>query len=124
MAKSRKSIMGAPEVPPAKAIDLLKRQIGRGREVQKGRPVDSNEFDNWEHITSAFIEKAFGKESPNKTKFDDIGRIMAFTSDTPDSWFDERRAEALQHKIRFLDTLIELLRTEIDLDDEGGIGPP
>lgn len=109
MAKSIRPTVGRPEISPAQAISLFRRQIEKAKELQLRQPVDSTEFENWSHVTSVYLEKAFGENSPNKTKFEDIGKIWAFTSDTPDSWFDEQRAGALKEKIRFLDSMIELL---------------
>ena len=121
MAKSIRLSVGRPEISPAQAINLFKRQIEKAKDLQLKSPVDSTEFENWSHVTGAYIEKAFGINSPNKTKFEDIGKIYVFTSDTPESWFDEQRAGALKEKIRFLNSMIELLQTEIDLRSEGVI---
>jgi predicted nucleotide-binding protein len=112
--------IGRPELLPARSIELLDRQIERGWELAAHKPVNATELDNWEHVTAAYIEKAFGSNSPNKSKFTEIETIFFF-SDEPESWYEIKRAEKLQKKLRFLDSLIELLKTEIELQDDGKI---
>jgi predicted nucleotide-binding protein len=120
MAVKRKQneVIETPQVPPLKGIELLRSQIEKGKQLLKSRPLSNDDFETWETLTRNYLEKAFGKGSPNVSDIMDIGRLVAFPMNaTPDYW-EKRRFDTLTSKTNRLEGLIELLKTEIELSDD------
>jgi hypothetical protein len=110
---------GSPQISPQQAIDLLQRQIEKGEVILHRRPIAKDEHSSWELVTGNLLEKAFGKTSPNVTAVTSVGKYGGFPGHASDAWWDNHRAESLQTQLRKLAGLIELLRTEVELRDEG-----
>jgi predicted nucleotide-binding protein len=70
-------------------------------------------------LTSNFLEKAFGQNSPNVKTVTDVGKYGAFSINAGPEYWEKRRADSLKTQITRIEGLIELLQTELRL--EGGI---
>lgn len=122
--KSKGSIQpGSPEVTPRQGIALLQRQVEQGERLSRNRPIKADDYSSWELVTRNLLEKAFGKNSPNVTSITDVGKYGFFSMDADEAWYEEHRAESLRTQLTRLLGLIELLRTEAELHDEGVVKP-
>jgi predicted nucleotide-binding protein len=108
-----------PSIAPEKGIELIKRQMERGRELLSKRPLTKDIYNAWENITQTCLEKAFGSNSPNVNKVLDIGKYGAFKMGEGEDYWEQRRAENLTSKISMLGSQIELLEMEIELTSQG-----
>src|SRR4051794_34740395 len=125
MAKSTKPLEpGLPEIPPQQAISLLQQQIEKARVLLAARPISSDDFSAWELVTRNYLEKAFGKNSPNVTSVTSAGKYGSFPLNAEEQWWENHRAENLQTKIRRLEGLVELLNTELSLQAGHEIAQP
>ncbi len=110
---------GPPQISPQQAIDLLQRQIEKGEVILHRRPIAKDAYSSWELVTGNLLQKAFGKNSPNVTAVTSVGKYGGFPGNAGDAWWDNHRAESLRTQLTKLAGLIELLRTEVELRDEG-----
>ena len=72
-------------------------------------------------MTRNFLEKAFGLNSPNVSSVTDVGKYGAFPMGVGEDWWEKHRAESLQTQIARLEGLVELLRTEQQLQGGGTV---
>lgn len=116
MATRRKSTpkpeIGAPEVSPDVGIGLLNKLISSGKELLSSRPLSSDAYSRWETLTRNYLEKAFGKNSPNVRTVTSIGMYGSFPMNASPAWWEQHRCESLQSQLSQLEGLIELLETE------------
>src|SRR5687767_8471399 len=110
-----------PEVSADKGISLLRQQIEKGRTLLASRPISSDDYSAWELVTRNYLEKAFGKNSPNVTSVTSAGHYGSSPMNAGEQWWENHRAENLQTKLRRLEALVELLSTEIALDSTGHV---
>jgi len=54
-----------PQVPALQAVGLLGGQIIKAEELLQKRPLSRDEYSTWELLTKNYLEKAFGRHSPN-----------------------------------------------------------
>jgi len=113
--KRQPESLGEAEVPPEKGIDLLKSQIERARALLGSRPLSKNAYSQWELLARNYLEKAFGRGSPNVSSVMKVGQYGAFPMDAGESWWENHRAESLTTQVTRLEGLVELLETEVQL---------
>ncbi|MBI5837119.1 MAG: nucleotide-binding protein [Candidatus Eisenbacteria bacterium] len=112
---------GRPDVDSATGIRLLEEQLGKGRELLQSRPLSSDSHGQWELVTRNYLEKAFGRNSPNVSSVTDVGKYGDFPMGAGEGWWESHRAESLQTQLARLDGLLELLRTEQQLQGAGTV---
>jgi predicted nucleotide-binding protein len=105
---------GRPTVTPEKGIELIQRQIEAGNGLLQGF-IDKARYASWMSTTSSYLEKAFGPNSPNVTKFSTYGMYGSFPMNAGDRWWAEWRAKNLRGQQTLLTGFIDLLQTEIEL---------
>jgi predicted nucleotide-binding protein len=113
----------APEVSPSTGVQLIRKHIRAGEALLSRRPIDSDEYSTWSLLARNYLEKAFGKGSPNVTAVTSVGNYGSFPMDAGESWWENHRAESLQTRLRKLNGLIELLETEAQLQDNSTVTP-
>ncbi|MFA5060107.1 MAG: nucleotide-binding protein [Candidatus Omnitrophota bacterium] len=127
MAPKRKEITNPipqpPSVNPEKGIELIKKQIDRGKDLLAKRPLRKDDYLSWENITQACLEKSFGLNSPNVNKVLDIGKYGAFPMGASEDYWENSRSEDLSSQISMLISQIELLEMEISLSSDTKSGP-
>ena len=116
--------IGQPEVEPTQAAVLLRRQIASGEKLLAERPIDEDSYSTWGLLTRNFLEKAFGKNSPNVSTVTDVGKYGSFPMNEGNEWWERHRAESLQSQLSKLNGLMELLATESELQSGHAIAPP
>jgi hypothetical protein len=107
--------VGTPTVMPKQGIDLIERQIAAGQRFLNG--VDGPTYQSWENVTGSYLEKALGANSPNATKFLSCGKYGSFPMNAGEAWWSQRRAGQVNGQLVLLSGFIELLRTEIELQE-------
>ena len=122
--KAREPVLPAPrEVAPQQGIELLLRQIEKGEELFAKRPIQANDYSSWELLTRNYLEKAFGKGSPNVSSIMGIGKYGSFPMSAPESWWENHRAESLARQLTNMRGLVELFQTEDKLQNVGVVTP-
>lgn len=106
-----------PTVPPDTGIKLIETQIGRANQLLSSRPLTSDNYSSWELLTRNFLEKAFGVDSLNVSSVINVGKYGSFPMNAGEQWWENHRVNSLQTQINKLNGLIELLNTEIQLDE-------
>ena len=105
-----------PTVPPDTGIKLIKTQIEKANQLLSSRPLTSDNYSSWELLTRNLLEKAFGVNSPNVSSVMGVGKYGSFPMNAGEQWWENHRVSSLQTQINRLGGLIELLNTEIQLD--------
>jgi predicted nucleotide-binding protein len=116
--------MGAPEVPPEKAIPLLRKHLEDGQQLLARGGISSDDHSTWEMLARNYLEKAFGQNSPNVTTVTSAGRYGSFPMNAGEAWWQQHRAETLQSQLKKIEGLIELLTTEVALQHDHVVSPP
>jgi predicted nucleotide-binding protein len=121
MAKRTSSppLPGPPQVAPAQGVDLLRRQITAGDVLRKAPSIPEDDYASWEMLTRNYLEKAFGVNSPNVSSITDVGKYGSFPMGADDRFWEERRRQSLTTQLVKLRGLVELLKTESQLQDTG-----
>jgi hypothetical protein len=101
-----------PEVDPEVGICLLRGQIDKGRQLLASRPLSKDGYSQWELLTRNYLEKAFGRGSPNIASVRDVGKYGGFPMNAGEQWWENHRAESLTTQLTRLEGLVELLQTE------------
>jgi predicted nucleotide-binding protein len=104
-----------PSLSPAKSIELLRRQREKAEKLLSSRPLKPEDYDAWENMTREFLVKAFGSDSANIESLLDIGKYGSFPMNAGSEWWANHRTESLRKQLVMLDSLIELLETEVEL---------
>lgn len=116
--------LGEPEVAPEAGIGLLKAQIDRARALLGSRPLSKDAYSQWELLTRNYLEKAFGRGSPNVGSVMDVGKYGASPMAAGEGWGEIHRAESLTTQVTRLEGLVELLETELQLRKGTAISRP
>jgi len=116
-------VAGQPEIPPTKAIELLRKHGDAGAKLLAERPIQEDDYSTWVMLSRNFLEKAFGKNSPNIRSVTDVGNYGSFPMNAGPAWWENHRAESLQTQLNKLGGLIQLLETERELQDDHVVGP-
>jgi predicted nucleotide-binding protein len=95
--------------------------LEKGRALLRNRPLGKDEYSSWELIIRNYLEKAFGRHSPNVHSVTDVGKFGAFPMNAEEAWWERHRAESLQTQLSRLEGLIELLQTELQLQSRSTI---
>lgn len=121
MAKKNRlpQLPSEPEISPQQGIVLIRQQIEKGNELLTHRPIPENAYSSWELLTQNFLEKAFGKGSSNVSSVIDVGKYGSFPMNGSASWWDEHRAKSLVEQLSNMNSLVELLTTESELQSTG-----
>jgi len=116
-------VIGQLEIAPDKSIALLKKHSEAGGKLLSERPIQEDDYATWVMLCRNYLEKAFGKNSPNVTTVTSVGRYGAFPMDAGNAWWENHRAESLQTQLSKLRGLIELLETERELQEDHIVAP-
>ena len=57
--------VGLPSVSPEQGIKLLSQLITKGKDLLEKRPLHKDDYSSWELLARNYLEKSFGKNSPN-----------------------------------------------------------
>lgn len=125
MARKRDepSDLERPEVDPSTGMMLLQQQLEKGSALLSNRPLSEDDYSSWELITRNYLEKAFGRHSPNVHAITDVGMFNECDVFADMAELEAHRAESLQTQLSLLAGLIELLKTELQLQSCGTIKP-
>src|ERR1700693_1036524 len=112
-----------PEVDPTTGIRLLETQIQKARELLAVRPLSDDKYSQWENLTRNYLEKAFGRNSPNVSTVTEVG-AWAYPRGGDEIAWEKHRAEKLTTQVTHLEGLVELLQTEAQLRQASAIASP
>jgi Predicted nucleotide-binding protein containing TIR -like domain len=118
MARSKSPQPPSPEPPqvaPAQGLELLQELITKAEELLRRRPLSSDDSSAWEILARNYLEKAFGRYSPNITDVLEIGKYGSFPMNAGEQFWENHRSTSLQSQKRALQGLVELLQTELKL---------
>lgn len=116
--------IGKPELSPTKAAQLLRKHAETGAELVDPHLVNKDAYSTWVMVARNYLEKAFGKNSPNISAIVDVGRYGAFPMHADEQWWERRRTENLRTQLAKLGGLIELLDTEAELQEQHIVAQP
>src|ERR1700745_3173844 len=105
----------SPQVSPEQGQELLKAQVSKADQLLSSRQLSSDDYSSWELLTRNYLEKAFGRHSPNISSVMDVGKYGTFPMGPNAQWGENLRIQSLTTQKRKLQGLIELLQTEAQL---------
>jgi predicted nucleotide-binding protein len=100
---------GRPSVSPEVGIQLLRKQIEKGKGLLEAKPLDRTIYKNWEHATGEFVVKAFGERTLSAMEYFRIGLTHAGRDP------EQEALDDLTQQLATLDGLVDLLGTEIEI---------
>jgi predicted nucleotide-binding protein len=106
---------GEPEVTPDVGLGLLKGLMERARGLLAARRLSHDTYSQWELLARNYLEKVFGRGSPNVSSVMDVGKYGAFPTAAGEHWWEKHRADSLATQVTRLEGLVELLETELQL---------
>lgn len=121
--KQEPVVIEQPEIAPVKAIALLRKHSEAGGKLLSERPIQEDDYATWVMLCRNYLEKAFGKKSPNVTSVTSVGLYGTFPMEAGNEWRENHRAESLQTQLSKLRGLIELLETEQELQEDHIVAP-
>lgn len=119
----------APPVTPAtidaqKGIELLTRQIAKGKALQETAPITEEVFNVWDTVSEEVVVKAFGRNSDKHQRFSWAGRSMTVPiGHQPPAYYERRRLTKLIAKLSELGAFVSVLELEADAPTGGGPRP-
>lgn len=116
MAKKKQTTPGPPQITPEQGIELLQGQIEKARNLLSSHLFNKDDYSSWELLTRNFLEKSFGVNSPNVTSVTNVGKYGSFPMNAGEAWWEKHRSKSLQSQVRKLEGLVELLQTEVQLE--------
>jgi uncharacterized protein (TIGR02391 family) len=113
---ARKAVPSKEHVPPTltaqRAIELIERQLQQFDTVIRLRR-DDPQVDKWTSTTEQILKAAFGEPHGNDhdmlRRFKSAGAIYAFSTGTPDSYFEEIYREGMATKKAILESCLDQL---------------
>jgi predicted nucleotide-binding protein len=111
-----------PSVTPEQDVKLLSQQIDKGKQLLKDGYVDSDRYSAWVTVTRDFLIKVFGSLSPNVSSVTGVGINGSFPINAGREWYEDHRVRSLNKQITIMEGLLEVLQTEIALDQGSGGG--
>ncbi len=114
---ARKTAPSREHVPPSitaqRAIELIERQLRQYDTVIRLQR-DDPEVGKWINTTEQILRAAFGEphgeDHEMSRKFKNAGTMFAFTTDTPDSYFEETYREDMATKKAILESCLDQLQ--------------
>ena len=113
---ARKAVPARENVPPTltpqRSIELIRRQLQQFEDTIRLRRNDP-EVDKWRSTTEQILRAAFrephGEDHEMLERFKSAGAIYAFSTNTPDSYFEERYREGMATRRAILEACIDQL---------------
>jgi uncharacterized protein (TIGR02391 family) len=99
----------APTLTSQRGIELIQRQLQQFETVIRLKS-DDPEVDKWTSTTEQILKATFGAPHEMLERFRNAGAIFAFTTDTPDSYFEERYREGMATKKAILESCVDQLQ--------------
>ena len=82
----------------------------------QNRPLSDDVYQSWKLITNDFVEKAFGKHSPKASALSNAGKVYSYPMDAGEQWWENSRSTRLTTQLAHLESFIQILETEKQLD--------
>ena len=98
-----------PTLTPQRAIELIERQLRQFETVTRLRK-DDPEVDKWVSTTGQILKATFGEPHEMLERFTTAGTIHFFSTDTPDSYFEEIYREGMVTRKAVLEATIDQLQ--------------
>lgn len=115
-SQTPKTSQDEPSLSPEQAVQLLRVQREKAKEILDNRPITSATKQTWEIVTRDVLSRAFGASSPNVSSVMNIGQYaFAFGNGTEQEW-EKQRAEDTATRLEIIDGLIELLMSNSALE--------
>jgi uncharacterized protein (TIGR02391 family) len=109
---AKKAASGNDRVVPTltshRAIELIKRQLQQLEAVILLRK-DDPEVDKWTSTTAQILKAALGEPHEMLDRFRQAGQVYIFTTDMPDSYFEEIYRDGMTTKRAILEASIDQL---------------
>ncbi len=100
-----------PSISPQKAIELMRWQVAKARELLANRPISSDAEQAWNATTRDVLTKAFGTGSHNVDAVMVIGVRFSFGGGSEVEW-EQDRAQDFATRITVLEEMVGLLEAE------------
>ena len=113
--KTEQPPTGSPSIGPEKAIELIRRQIGRGHDLLEHRPIAEDRYAAWRRVTTDILQRAFGPQSPRPLEFGTAGPVGFVPGHASEAFLQDRRAATLQEQLGILESFIKILNTDIEV---------
>ena len=112
-----------PSIPPEYAQELITRQLTAGQKILDERPIDEGDLDAWKNTKGQYLIQAFGSHNANVFNFSGAGSITKYMG-MSDEQIESEQAEALESQLKYLESALEQLDAQLELDQRGQTDPP
>lgn len=120
-SQAPKASQEEPSLSPEQAIQLLRIQRDKAKQMLENRPITSATMQTWETVTRDVLSRSFGASSPNVSSVMNVGQYaFAFGNGTEHEW-EQQRAEDTTTRLEIIDGLIELLMSNSALEKTGSL---
>jgi predicted nucleotide-binding protein len=115
-----------PSVLPTTGIELLLKLIGKAADLKVKRDLQESDIDAWRTIARDYLVRTFGSESPNVNAALHASGDGALFGGMGDEEYREYLRGGLDNKVKILESCIEQLQTDIELQSpqSGGTRNP
>lgn len=120
MKKQKRTLKMEGKITPKSGIQLLRKLIEKAKEILKQDYIEYSVEEAWETIAESYVEKAFGKNSPNIEKVVNVGP-GSYSMNASEEWWEGERRASFGRRVSILESLIEVLETEATLASTGAI---
>ncbi len=111
-----------PSLAPDQAVQLLRIQRDKGKQLLDNRPITSAGQRTWETVTRDVLSRAFGASSPNVGSVMNAGsHAFVFFGGGDEQEWEAERAENMTTRLEIIDGLMELLASNATLEKTGSL---
>lgn len=114
--KIREGVGILPSTTPEQGVGLISQQIVKGKQLLNNRPLASDKYSTWQTVTRDFLGKIFGSLSTNVSSVAEVGKFGSIPLNAGDDWRENHNSKNLSKQIAIMEGLIEVLQTEISLN--------
>jgi predicted nucleotide-binding protein len=105
---------------PDQAVQLLRVQRDKGKQLLDTRPITSAAEITWKTVTRDVLSRAFGASSPNVASVMGVGNYARTFGSSEQEW-ERQRAKGMTTRLEIIDGLIELLESNSALEKSSSL---
>ena len=110
-----------PSVSHEQGLTLVRQLIDKANTLLNSKQLKSDEVNAWETLAEHYLVKTFGSDSPNVSAVIHETSVFSIPYEADEHYWDRYYKERMQKRTKILESLVEVLETEIQLSQ--GLAP-